>query len=177
MRRITVSQQSRLKTSLDSINNKYETIKASSNKLKSENESLKNFNLKYKQRVESSLDSIKSKDSVIASLQSKLDETVTQLEGMKSKTSNRDAVIENLKKKIEATTALVKDYQDAYAALYATALGTALDGVKVTSSTSVQDLRSIIKQKSNKQPVVASSDIVVVDTTDDHYDDSGLVTL
>jgi len=145
------------------------------------NSELKEENLKYIKKVESADKSIKDKSAVVASLQAELDETVRKMAQVDKKSSNLDDKISRLNSKIEAAESLTRDYQDAYANLYANALGIGLPDLRVTAETSVDSLQkmirgstSIMMKPSILEPTqdVDSSDFDVVD-----YDDDDLVTL
>lgn len=114
------------------------------------------------------------KDSTISKLRSELDETVREKSAIEARTSNRDAKIERLEKRVEAATAMVAQYQKAYIGLYANALGVDPEAVQASTSTSVKELQSIIAstQAGGSRTVVESGSIDIVD---DQYD--GLVTV
>lgn len=145
------------------------------------NSELKEENLKYIKKVESAEKSIKDKSAVVASLQAELDETVRKMAQVDKKSSNLDDQISRLNSKIEAAESLTRDYQDAYANLYANALGIGLPDLRVTAKTSVDSLQKMIRGSASimmkpdiLEPTqdIDSSDFDVVD-----YDDDDLVTL
>lgn len=144
----------------------------------SELERLRRVNLKYKQRIETSSNDIADKDSVISSLRADLDETVNQVKASEAKTSNLDAVNRRLKSKISACEKLLAEYQDAYADIYANALGVHLDSLPVSASTSVSDIRNMISGSVSLKP---STQLTSEPTSEDLMsygdDDSELITL
>lgn len=105
---------------------------------------LKNSNLKYKHKIDANADEVKDKNSVISRLRSELDETVNAASVTESRTSNLDAQNRKLKSKLAAAESLISEYQDAYARLYANAIGVNLDQLSVTASTSVSEMQSLI---------------------------------
>lgn len=113
-------------------------------KLQNANKVMTKQNLKYKQKIEAATSDAEQKDEIISSLRSELHETVTAATDAESRTSNRDATIADLRDQLSAVTTLVEDYQNAYAALYASAIGVHVDSVSVTSTTSVKELQTII---------------------------------
>ena len=143
--------------------------------LEATNKKLSSSNLIYKQRIEATANDIQAKDSVISQLRSELSETVTAAQEVEARTSNRDAMIQKLKQEVKAATALVQEYQDAYASLYANAVGVRLEDVSVTSSTSVKDLQKIIAG-SITQPQFAITADEQLDIVDD-YDGDDIVTV
>ena len=196
---------------------------AASNQLKSDVESLKRSNLNYKRKIESTRSDLKEKDSVIASLQLKLNETVSQVTQLEDKVSNLDTTnrqlnteifaaqkmedananlrnriteleqensslrskIESsnkktaeLEKSITAATKLVEEYQDAYAGIYANAIGVQVDSIPVTSSTSVAEMQGLLNRSMN--PIQASHSIeptpIEIDDLGED-DDETLVTM
>lgn len=179
IQRITSAQRKDLEDELFAVTNKYQTVKASSEHLKSENLELQSSNLKYKQRVEATATDIRKKSYVISRLQSKLDETVVAAEEQGTRTSNLDAIVKKLRKEVSAATALVQEYQEAYANLYANALGVHLEDVRVTSSTTVKDLQKIIGSASSSSQQASIMEPTHIDAIDDEDDDDGvgLVTM
>ena len=105
---------------------------------------LKNSNLKYKHKIDANADEVRDKNSVISRLRSELDETVNAASVTESRTSNLDAQNRKLKSKLAAAESLISEYQDAYARLYANAIGVNLDQLSVTASTSVSEMQSLI---------------------------------
>lgn len=197
LERITSAQMVDMRKELEDAKNKYQTIKASSSKLKSEsvklhdenrhlitaneelkskNETLNKSNLIYMKRIEATANDITEKDSVISDLRSELRETVTATTDIEERTSNLDAMVKKLKQEVSAATALIQEYQDAYANLYANAIGVHLEDVRVTSATSVKELQSIIGSSKINVPQIEdrSDDFVDVDFDND---DDNLVTL
>lgn len=174
--RISAAQVRDLEESLHSVTSSYHSLKSATNRVKDENTKLQDSNLKYKQRVEAATNLAKSKDAIISELRVNLSETVKEVESAKSQASNRDETIKRLESKVQASTALIKDYQDAFATLYANAIGVSLKNVKVTASTSVQDLRSMIGQSAGRSNITADSHLEIADVVDD-YNESDLVTL
>jgi len=141
--------------------------------------SAEDANLKYSQKIEANTQIIQEKDSIISKLQSNLSETVRKVNDAEAKTSNCDAQIERLQRKVEAAQALVDEYQNAYAQIYANALGVGLEHVSVTATTTVSELQQIIKGSSkytsgSQEAILASSQISEVGTD---MDESSLITL
>lgn len=172
------SDMKRLKSSRDAIMSSVRSDKATIDKLNRDIQSLKRDNLKYKQKIDAASNDIKQKDSIISSLRTEINETVRDSSANEAKTSNLDAVNRRLKSEISACQELLAEYQDAYADLYANAVGVHLDNMKVTASTSVSDIRNMI---SDRAAIMAStyvnSDPVEIVDVDDVVDDGGLVTL
>lgn len=143
---------------------------------------LKESNLKYNQKIQSSSVLIAQKDSTIEDLKSQLSETVTASKRLEQRSSDLDAEKENLLARVAASEKLVLDYQQAYADMYANALGVHLDNLPITASTSVQRLKEIISagtSTSNMMSgVMVDEDIVdddaILDIVD--IDDDTLIT-
>lgn len=105
---------------------------------------LKESNLKYNQKIQSNSVLLAQKDSAIDDLKLQLSETVTASKRLEKKSSDLDAEMETLLARVEAAEKLVLDYQQAYADIYANALGVHLDNLPITATTSVQRLKEII---------------------------------
>ena len=130
---------------------------------------LEDNNLKYKQKIQSNSILISQRDSEIEDLRSQLSETVTASKRLEQQTSNLGAENKELLSRVEAAEKLVLEYQQAYADMYANALGVRLDNLSITASTSVQALRDIISagtSTSNIMPNVMVDDVLNDDTDD-----------
>ena len=167
-----------LTSTLRNLNDKLSTVTASQDRLREANHGLreklekeKSSNLIYKQKIDAAQSDISDKDSIIASLQSELDETVTATTDLKRRASNRDEKIEQLETDLVAANTTIQEYQDAYANMYANALGVRLSDIVVTASTSVSDLQKLISGSSK------SSSIDVEPTPIDVLDRDDLITL
>ena len=139
--------------------------------LQKEIDILKADNLKYKQKIQSSTQAIQAKEDNIADLETKLNETVTAARSIQTASSNRDAELSHLRSELESAHKIIAEYQDAYANLYASAVGVSLNNVAVTGSTSVSQLKQMIKSTTAIEET-AMQEISSLGDTDD-----GLVTL
>lgn len=148
---------------------------SANSQLKATNKKLSADNLIYKQRIEATANDIRDKESIISDLRSELSETVNAATELESQTSNRDATIQKLRQEVKAATALVQEYQDAYANMYASAVGVNLEGVSVTASTTVKELQSMITGSIN-HPQMAVTATEQLDVVDD-IDSDGIVTV
>lgn len=160
-----------LQSQLQQTRRNYRTTVSANSKLKEEIMSLTSANLKYKQEVIASRKILQTKDSELESAKHQQGETVAQLKQAQTKTSNLDARVSSLQTRIEATTALLAEYQKAYAELYATAVGKS-ENVKITSTTSVSDLQMSINGSSETDSIV---DVPVYDV--ELADPNSIVTL
>lgn len=175
LKRITAAQMNDAQKEIVDAVNKYQTVKAASSHmksqlsdLKSENAILSKSNLKYKHEVEAAANDIDNKTSIIKQLRSELNETVNAATDTESRLSNLDNANKKLRSEISAANALLEEYQNAYASLYASAVGVHLDNVTVTASTSVNELQKIIgsAQVKPQQDVVPD----YVEVADDNGD-------
>lgn len=144
LRRITSSQISNLSNELDSVSASYRTSVAANTRLKTELQATKDQNLKYVHKIEANSQTICQKDSTISDLRSELSETVTASTASERRASNLDDTVRNLKARVEAAEQMVFDYQQAYANMYANALGVCLENLPISASTSVQELQKMI---------------------------------
>lgn len=89
---------------------------------------------------------LRDKDSEIEQLHSDLDETVRKHSEIEASTSNLDEQINELTEEITAAYALIEEYQNAYARMYANAIGIDLSEVSgsITASTTVSQLQKMI---------------------------------
>ena len=141
---------------------------------------LKDRNLKYNEKVRAHRQAIKDKDSIIFSLQNTLDETVRRHE-QETRASNRDEEVADLKSRVVAAETQTRSYQDAYANLYANALGIDTPKLRVTANTDVSTLQNLIRSGTSiavKPDILEPTQDVessYFDMTD--YDEDELVTL
>lgn len=151
----------------------------SSTQLKKETESIiQNNNLLSNRKVEASESLLKKKDDSIQSLEDQLRETVTENKNLKREVSDREADIEELTSKIETCEQLLFEYQQAYANSCAYAVGTHLENIPVTSSTTVDELASYIYNNaatnSYKVPKFDSNEVELYDEKDEY---KGIVSI
>lgn len=171
----------KVQASLDARNEDNRKLIADLRKASNENRQLQAKNLKYNEKVETAQNEIESKKTIISSLQSKLDETVRKQAQEKQKSSNRDDQMASMKARVEAAESLTRDYQDAYANLYANAVGVRLPQLQVTATTDVDSLQKMIRASTS---IAVKPDILeptqgvdpsYFDVAD--YEEDGLVTV
>ena len=135
-------------------------------------------NLIYKRKIESHENEISEKDEVIAGLQAELDETVNGASDVYDRASNLDERNKALKAEIKSAQRLVREYQNAYANLYSSAvgLGSNINSLSITASTSVSELQTIITGSTNSSMSKVFVEPDVFDLADDE-DDNEIVTL
>ena len=169
--RISADQLREINKDKTVLANKYKLVVKANTKLKSEVIEANSNNLKYKRKLETD---IRSKDKIIASLQSKLSETVTKSQAIQASTSNLGAKNKQLEAKIEELQCIVAEYQNAYAGIYANAIGVKLPNMSISSSTSVKGLQSIIANTQISQ----NTQYMKPDIEDiEDIDDDSIVTL
>ena len=93
--------------------------------------------------------------------------TVTECDALRREVLNREADIEELTSKVEACEQLIFEYQQAYADSCAYAVGTRLENIPVTSTTSVEELKSYIYNKASSTGARRSYDL-----SSEKYEDS-----
>ena len=103
-----------------------------------------NLNLKYQRKIENSSKLLSERNSEITQLTNKVNETVMASKELRKENSSLKRENEQLTAKITATEDIIYAYQQAYANLYANALGVHLTGLPVTASTSVEELKNMI---------------------------------
>lgn len=199
-KRITCAQMQKLEDSVYAATENYKKAITANKKLKKDLEDarqqtiqasnkIESANLKYKRKMEDQSEIIAQKDSAIDSLNKKLSETVTATTALERKTSNLDGEVQKLSSRVEAAEKLIFEYQQAYADLFANALGVHLENLSITASTSVSDLRKMISggtSTSNMMSgdmmelegsVIEDDDALEEFTPDEDGDDSSLITI
>ena len=161
------------------VENSYKTVVSANKKLKSELASLTDSNLKYQQKVSASNKTIDSQSRKISSLESKLQETVLAAKNSSRRSSDVDAKVQDLESKLVKATKLIEKYQEAYADLYASAIGVRLENISITASTSVDELKTIIRSGTNTANIPMNPNMDELDELDivDDDDENNLVTL
>lgn len=159
-----------------------ERIKFINDKRKVEHDSIRaseDLNLKYQHKIEANSEAISQKDAEIEELKSKLNETVAASKELESKASNLDDKNGELLSRVEAAEEMVLSYQQAYADMYANALGVCLTGLPITASTSVEELKEMIKSGTSTASMSArpayAEDVVdedYVEGEDEVFDDN-----
>lgn len=175
IRRIMSAQLSDIQSEKGLLDRKYRQAIKSANQLRSKISNINQSNLKYKQKVESSENLISKKDATISELRTKLSETVSAASDEKFRSSNLDASNSKLKTKLEAAEKLISEYQDAYASLYANAIGITASNISVTASTSVSELQKLIGGATNTSTVFVQPDMTDIENAD--IDDEDIVTM
>lgn len=181
VQRITASQIVDIQVKADSKDTRIKTLVSANSKLKEEMEKVNKANLAYLQKTKIAASTINEKNSIIASLRHQLDETVNEVNESKTRTSNLDVKMKELNAKIAASKKMLTQYQSAYAKLYASAVGSDLSNLKITASTSVEELQRAISGSSLKKSITAiqasrTPQYEEVDVVDDVYGDD-IVTL
>lgn len=173
--RITADQIKCATDAKDAAEKRCKQLVAASIRMKETISQERSNNLKYLQKISESKNIVDSKDSLISSLKTRLNETVNASANVERRTSNLDEQLKRSKAEIVACKKMLKDYQDAYAELYSQAVGADLQKVKVTESTSVASLRSAITSSISRKPssIREPEEIDV----DDCYFDDDMVTI
>ena len=175
------------------LNDKLIEVKASNSKIVRDLDKSEKNNLIYKQKIESSSQDLSDKDTIIAELQSKLDKTVIattkatreasnrgeQIEGLKSEITASKQELGFLEERVQAMEDMLGEYQQAYANIYANAVGIQASGLTVTAATSVRDLENLIKGATNTANMGVCPDYGEIIPVDDeeNNDDSDLAVL
>lgn len=160
LQRISDEQLGDTLDSLDKVTASRDSLRRSVRKLNEDLKAEKKSNLIYKQKITASTQADNNKDKIIDDLKSKLRETVTASKEVKSDVSNLDAENRKLKSRITACENLLNEYQQAYADMYAAALGVHLDNINVTASTTIDELESAIDSAINTANIPARADML-----------------
>lgn len=161
---------------IETLNNNNNKVITANSKLKRTLRRVKEDNLQYQQKIEASEKAISEKEKIICSLKSELSETVASSKLTAKRMSNLDKDNQKLQKEITASEKLISEYQDAYASLYAQAVGVSLSNISVTATTDVSQLQKVI---SSSVVSPSLSDAFVepqqIDVTED--DENTLITV
>lgn len=176
LKRITASQLHDALSGLDSVTASCDELKHKNAILCAQLADQKEANLIYKQKVENSTNELKKKNKVIASLQSELRETVTASSKIKASASNLGVTNDELQSELRVCKKQLGDFQNAYASMYAAALGVDLAPMSIKSSTSVDELQDIVAGATNtiNMPSAVTVEPVYLD---DEVDNDDLATL
>lgn len=188
--RDTIVANKELRRKLSASKKEAVTAATELDEVKSELDRVKSTNLKYHKKIEANSETISQKDSAITSLQHRLDETVVSNQSLEKKASNLDEAVLDLENRVkaaeqradeakreikaseqraESAEQLVLAYQDAYANMYANALGVHLSGLSVTAATTVDELQQLISASTSSGSIPANPAIL---EDDDLFDDS-----
>ena len=181
--RMTDAQIGDTLSRLDQITASCTSLRSRNKSLSEKLDSVKKSNLIYKQRIEACESELSDKDAVIASLQTKLRETITASTKSDKQLSNLDSAHRKLKRdqrgtqdELRACQEMLQSYQRAYLSFYASAVGIDPGSVSITASTSPEDIRSLIDSATNTSNMAAGADMV-----DDFYimddDDNGIISV
>ena len=155
----------------DKIYSSIDTLKQSNNKYKDRINELKETNLIYKGEVENLTSQIKSKDKIIASLRDEVTDTVGESEDAITETSNLEAQNKILAADITEANKLIAEYQQAYASLYAHAVGVEIDSISISANASVSDIQKSIQKFQPRSSDFEESPYIDTDTSD------GIITM
>lgn len=182
------SENNKLASENNRLSNKNNRLNSENNKLSQENDKIlasneviknslnkiKQNNLKYKYKIDSSDSDLKHKDSVIASLNTKIQETVNDRRGLEDDLSNLDDENQELKSDVKAALDLVADYQNAYAELYASIVGVDPNGIVVDTMTSVDELKQSIMNSTSTSNISINPDFTNLDLLDSEQENEYL---
>lgn len=176
--RITASQMADIQQSLDRVTASRDSLSKRNITLTKQLEAEKTSNLIYRQRVEASRKRQQAeserKDNIIASLQADVRKTVTASRANERAASDLGVDNKKLIAERNAIESNLQAYQDAYANIYANALGVSFSNLKITSATTVEELQNLIAGATN------SANICPTDTIGEAYiadEDEDLITL
>lgn len=172
--RITASQMADIQQSLDRVTASRDSLSKRNITLTKQLEAEKKSNLIYRQRVEASQKRQKAeserKDNIIASLQADVRKTVTASRENERAASDLGVDNKRLIAERNAIESNLQAYQDAYANIYANALGVSFSDLKITSATTVEELQDLIAGATNSSsisPAVTIGESYIADEDED----------
>jgi len=176
-KRIVATQIKDITKELDSMESRYSKQIKANRELSNKIVSLESKNLEYSRKIEATSKTISQKDSTISDLEKNLHETVVASNQFKKQTSNLDEDNRMLQKRVEAAEQMVLKYQEAYANMYANALGIHIDNLSVTASTSVGDLQKLITSRVTSPECTSRTDDIDIQDVDTYDPGDGLLTM
>ena len=180
MERIGASQMSDLQVSLDRITASRDMYKHKNISLSKRLETAEKSNLIYKQKIEAAVArhgaEVEHKNSVIAGLEAKVRKTVAESRAESEAASDLDENNRRLRSELDSCQASLRAFQEAYASIYAHALGVDFDLSQIVSSMSVESLQQMISSATNSVNIIPS--VTTMDGMFIDDDDNGdLITL
>lgn len=165
LERITAAQLTDMDEAMSNVAEGRTKAILANKKLKQRVAILSDQNLNYKRKIASNEAKLSENKTIIASLRHDLDETVNQSANMKQRSSNLDDTNRKLQARVQAAENMLAEYQSAYANLYAAAVGSRLDSISITASTTVDELQKSIARSSNipQSSTVAPTPTDIVD--------------
>ena len=106
-----------------------------------------------------------------------MNETVAQNKANQQRRSNLDSKVSQLGQELEATQTLLQEYQDAYARLYATAIGAKASQISISANTSVDQLRSVIAATNTVNVPAKVEYIQPIDDSEILEEDDDIITI
>lgn len=152
------------------------------NNLANELDRIRRINLKYKRDIEETSGLVESKNAIIAGLKSQLRETVTanKSEGEMKKLKQNNGKLRN---QLTSVMASCKEFQDAYASLYASALGLRVSKGPERVCSTVEEIQNWVEAGTNtvNMPAVPGfddeyEDEWIDDDIPDEYDDNPVLS-
>ena len=141
-------------------------------------------NLKYQRKIEAQTKIIEANKSTISGLEKQVDETVTACNDLEARLSDLDKENEKLTAQVEAAQKTILSYQQAYANMFANALGVQIAGLPVTAETTVEEIQDMICAGTSTSSIGVKPDVAEVIEGDDEEDEddepsynAGLVTI
>lgn len=135
------------------------------------------LNLNYSQKIQSSKSLLSEKEREITRIQSELRETVAASKELKSDASNFDARFKDLEDKVQAAEEMIFAYQQAYANMFANALGKKVSNLSVTASTTPESLRKAIATSTSTANIPAKPEFTSCEYFDGQDDEDGIISV
>lgn len=140
------------------LNSELHDVKAKLFSARKEIKSAQQLNLKYQRKIEAHSDIVSKKDSAVEDFKSQLNETVVAKTQLESKVRRLTTDNQELKDRVEAAEKMLLEYQQAYANMFASALGKHVSNLTVNSATSVKELKDMICSGTNTANVASAPD-------------------
>lgn len=137
--------------------------------LRAQLERAQKTNRSYRQKIQLSAAALREKESMISGLQQQLRETVTASQRIETQSSDLDDEIKRIKSELRSCKERLSSYQEAYATMYACALGVNPQSVPYTDATSVEELQKSLESATNtvNLPATVTVDPLFAEASDD----------
>ena len=154
-----------------------QTTRAELGRAQQEIKNSRQLNLKYQRKIEATSNVVSERDSKLEEIEAQLNETVVANSELKRQFKQMSEDNSELNQRVEAAEKMLLEYQQAYANIYASALGRHVSNITVNSATSVKDLQSMINSSTNTSNIAPVPDVrmpeeeIFSDEEDDFIDD------
>ena len=159
----------------DQLESELHDIKGRLSKARKDIKSSEEINLKYQRKIEANSSILSDKESTIEELKSQLHETVVAKTKLETRLNQMSDDTEDLRSRVDSAEKMLLQYQQAYANIYASALGRHVSNLTVNSATSVKDLQSMILSGTNTSGMAPNPDFNDEFIEEDDFNEDSMI--